>query len=113
MQKRNTRVPLLESFDLPDNSTSCARRPVSTIAPQALALLNNSLTTEAAHAFAARVEREAGKEPARQVQRTFEIALQRAPTQSESTACLRLLTERSLVEFCRAIVNLNEFVYVD
>ena len=52
IQKRNTRAPLLESFDLPDNSTSCPRRQVSTIAPQALMLLNSSLTTEAAHAFA-------------------------------------------------------------
>src|SRR3954453_17272058 len=62
VQKRNTRTPLLESFDLPDNSTSCPRRPVSTIAPQALMLLNGLLTAEASHAFATRVEREAGKQ---------------------------------------------------
>ncbi len=113
VQKRNTRTPLLESFDLPDNSTSCARRPVSTIAPQALMLLNSSLAADAAHAFARRVEREAGREPARQVKRAFELALQRAPEQAESAACEKLLTERSLPELCRALLNLNEFVYVD
>ena len=113
IQKRNTRTPLLESFDLPDNSTSCARRPVSTIAPQALMLLNSSLAADAAHAFARRVEHEAGTEPARQVKRAFELALQRVPEQAESAACEKLLTERSLPELCRALVNLNEFVYID
>ena len=57
VQKRNTRVPLLESFDMPDNSTPCARREVSTVAPQALMLLNGSLAVDAAQAFAKRVER--------------------------------------------------------
>jgi hypothetical protein len=113
IQKRNTRTPLLESFDLPDNSTSCARRPVSTIAPQALMLLNSSLTADAAHAFAARVEREIGKEPAQQVKRAFELALQREPDKTESAACEQLLKKRNLAELCRALLNLNEFVYID
>lgn len=113
VQKRNTRTPLLESFDLPDNSTSCPRRPVSTIAPQALMLLNSSLTAEASHAFAKRVEREAGKQPGAQVKRAFELALQREPDKLEVDACEQLLTKRSLPELCRAILNLNEFVYID
>jgi mono/diheme cytochrome c family protein len=113
VQKRNTRVPLLESFDLPDNSTMCARREVSTIAPQALMLLNSSLSAEASLAFAQRVKRDAGQDPSRQVQRAFEIALQREPDPTESAACEQLLVKRSLAELCRALVNLNEFVYVD
>src|SRR5262249_24402358 len=83
VQKQNPATPLLESFDLPANSTSCPRRPASTIAPQALMLLNSSLTAEAAHAFADRVEREAGKESAKQVKRAFELALQRGPDKTE------------------------------
>jgi mono/diheme cytochrome c family protein len=113
IQKRNTRAPMLESFDLPDNSTSCPRRPVSTIAPQALTLLNSALTVDAARAFAKRVETEAGNEPKRQVRRAFELALQREPDESEVAACEKLLAKRSLVELCRALVNLNEFVYID
>jgi hypothetical protein len=113
VQKRNTRVPLLESFDLPDNSTPCARREVSTVAPQALTLLNSPLAVEAARALAERVEREAGTEPANQVQRAFEMTLQRRPDDFEQRACSRLLAECSLVELCRALLNLNEFAYVD
>jgi hypothetical protein len=113
VQKRNTRVPMLESFDLPDNSTACARRQVSIVAPQALVLLNSSLAVTASRAFADRVEHDVGSAPAQQVQRAFELALQRNPVVSESTACERLLTERSLTELCRALLNLNEFLYVD
>ncbi|HEY3393804.1 MAG TPA: DUF1553 domain-containing protein, partial [Lacipirellulaceae bacterium] len=113
VQKRNTRVPLLESFDLPDNSTPCARREVSTVAPQALTLLNCPLAVEAARALAERVEREAGTESADQVPRAFELTLQRRPDDFEAKACRRLLTERNLTELCRALLNLNEFAYVD
>lgn len=113
VQKRNTRVPLLESFDLPDNSTSCARRQVSTVPPQALTLLNNSLVAEAAHAMADRVARHAQDDPQQQVQCAFELALQRVPDGMEMAAAVRLLTERSLPELCRALLNVNEFVYVD
>jgi hypothetical protein len=113
VQKRNTRIPLLESFDLPDNSTPCARREVSTVAPQALMLLNSPLSVEAARALAKRVESDAGGEPASQIRRAFELTLQRQPDELEANACSRLLNERSLVELCRALLNLNEFAYVD
>jgi hypothetical protein len=113
VQKRNTRVPLLETFDLPDNSTACARREASTTAPQALMLLNNALTIEAARALAARVEREMGQDVERQIARVFEIVLQRRPEEAEATACRRLLSLRNLTELCRAILNVNEFVYLD
>jgi hypothetical protein len=113
VQKRNTRVPLLETFDLPDNSTPCARREVSTVAPQALTMLNSSLAVKAARAFAERVEREAGEDAARQVEHAFALALQRRPDASELTASERFLAERSLAELCRALLNLNEFMYVD
>jgi hypothetical protein len=113
VQKRNTRVPLLESFDMPDNSTPCGRREVSTVAPQALMLLNGSLAVDAAKALAERVERGAGKDESKQVRWAFELALQRQPEDSELAACRRLLAERSLAELCRVLVNLNEFAYVE
>ena len=113
VQKRNTRVPLLETFDMPDNSTPCARREASTTAPQALMLLNNALAIEAARALAARVEREAGPDRDRQIARVFEVSLQREPDQAEAEACRRLLAARSLAELCRAVLNVNEFAYLD
>ena len=39
--KRSLLVPLMTTFDFCDTTASCAKRDVTTVAPQALALLNN------------------------------------------------------------------------
>ncbi len=113
IQKKTVRVPFMETFDMPENSVSCARRTESIVAPQALALLNSSLTAEAARALAGRVQREAGADTAKQIERAFDLTLQRPPDQDERQACFTLLQQRSLAELCRALVNLNEFIYLD
>jgi hypothetical protein len=63
--------------------------------------------------FAERVRREAGVDLARQVNHAFRLALQRPPEPSERVLCVRLAAQRSLPELCRALLNLNEFAYVD
>jgi len=113
VQKRTVRVPFMETFDLPENSASCARRNESTVAPQALSLLNSPLAVEAARSFSNRVRAEAGDDLNRQIERAFELALQRRPAKSELDACLRMAQQRSLAEVCRALLNLNEFIYLD
>jgi hypothetical protein len=113
IQKRAVRVPFLETFDLPENMVSCARRNSSTVAPQALSLLNSPMAADAANAFAERVTREAGRSPVYQIRRAFELALQRPPDKDEAAACERFLKTHSLAELCRVILNLNEFVYID
>jgi len=113
VQKRTVRVPFMETFDLPENSASCARRNESTVAPQALSLLNSPLAVEASRSFGQRVVAEAGDNPQRQIERAFQIAFQRSPARTELDACLRIVQQRSLTEVCRALLNLNEFIYVD
>jgi hypothetical protein len=94
-KKRTVRIPLLEIFDLPENAVSCARRNVSTVAPQALTLLNSAFAVETAAAFAERVEAEAGCDATAQVECAFRRALQRRPDPEERDACIRLLQRRS------------------
>ncbi len=113
IQKRTVRVPFMETFDLPDNAVSCARRTESTVAPQALTLLNNDFTTRCAKAFAARVERDVSADPKTQVERAFGLALQRPPDASELGPCLQMRNDRSLTELCRVLMNVNEFIYLD
>ena len=113
VQKRTVRVPFMETFDLPENATSCPRRDESVVAPQALALLNGPLAVEAARALAARVERTAGRDPRAQVDQAFALALARSPEVGEQEAALGFLKGRSLAELCRALLNLNEFIYLD
>jgi Protein of unknown function (DUF1553) len=83
------------------------------VAPQALSLLNSPLAVEAARAFAARVTKEAGGDPHAQISRAFALALQREPLKSERELCERLIQRRKLPELCRALLNLNEFLYLD
>jgi hypothetical protein len=78
-----------------------------------LSLLNSVLSVEATRALAERVQRDAGPDPVRQIDRAFALALQRAPGADERRACEELLRQRSLAELCRALLNVNEFVYVD
>jgi mono/diheme cytochrome c family protein len=111
IQKRNTRIPILEAFDLPDNSTPCARRNVSTVAPQAMTLMNSPLAVDAAHAFSERLP--TASSSSEQVQAAFRMALQRDPLPEEQAACERLLKDRGPVDLCRVLLNLNEFAYID
>ncbi len=113
VQKRNLRIPMMETFDLPDNSISCPGRTVSTVAPQALTLLNNDFAIEMSQAFAQRLQREAGDTPDAQINRAFALALQRQPDAEERTSCLNFLKGHSLPELCRSLMNLNEFAYID
>jgi hypothetical protein len=63
--------------------------------------------------LAERVKHGAGDAAARQVQRTFELTLQRSPDETEIAACRRLLDEHGLTSLCRALLNVNEFAYLD
>jgi len=116
VQKRCLPLPFLQVFDLPDTALSCARRDVTTVAPQALNLLNSDFSLRAAKALAARVATEAGEDAARQLERAVRLTLGRAPTAAEHQHAAAFLAKHgkaALPEFCRALLNVNEFVYVD
>src|SRR5262249_34703115 len=53
--KRSARVPMMVLFDAPDADAGAERRVNTTVAPQALHLLNNAAVHDLAVAFAGRV----------------------------------------------------------
>lgn len=112
--KRSIPLPMFDVFDRPDSVGSCARRNRSTIAPQALILMNNSMVTMEAGFFADRLRKEAGAEPNAQVQRAFEVALSRPPTQAEAERSVAFIKAgpNGLTDFCQGIFSLNEFVFL-
>jgi hypothetical protein len=110
--KRNLRLPAMEVFDQPTLSSSCGRRECSTHAPQALELLNGSLSNPLAASFAERLRKEAGTEPAAQVDLAFRLAAGRPPSADEKRLALVFLERRPLKEFALALFNLNAFLYV-
>ncbi|MCW5978850.1 MAG: DUF1553 domain-containing protein [Bryobacteraceae bacterium] len=111
--KRSIRYPLFESFDQPDATLSCDRRNRSTVAPQALLLMNNAFVVLHAGKFAERLERETGDDPGRQVDRAYRLALSRPPSQFERRRALEFLAGETgtLADFCQLLFNLNEFAY--
>ncbi len=109
--RRNLRDPFLEAFDLPDSNLSCPKRERSTTAPQALALLNSDDTMTAAKSLAERLEKEATGDA--RIERAYRLALGRGPTAKELGRAKAFLADAPLSELCRALFNLNEFVYLD
>ena len=112
--KRTIRYPLFEAFDQPDMITSVDRRNRSTVAPQALLLMNNRFINMQAELFAERVRREAGADIGGQVERAFELALARPPSVYESDKAREFVAGNAdgLSDLCRTLFNLNEFAYV-
>ncbi len=122
-------VRFLEVFDATTPDSSVAKRPTPTIAPQALVMLNSAFMDEQSEAFAVRLLKEAGPDLDQQVQRAFRVALGRQPTAREAqvgrdyiTRQLQLVSpgpspepaqRKALAAFCKVVLNLNEFVYVD
>ncbi|HEX3146721.1 MAG TPA: DUF1549 and DUF1553 domain-containing protein [Gemmataceae bacterium] len=120
--KRNLRYPLFGAFDAPDRNEACSRRFETTTASQSLMLLNEKLYAEKARQFSSRVLRESGGDFKDAVERAYRIALARKPTSAERDLAERFLNDQSkkaggrneaLADFCHALLNLNEFVYVD
>jgi hypothetical protein len=111
--KRNLRLPFGQAFDQPDLQTSCPRRETSTHALQALEMLNGRTANRLAEAFAARLRREAGSDPAQQVDLAYRLTTGRGPTPAERVRALEFLEAQPLREFALAMFNLNGFVYVD
>lgn len=110
--KRNLRLPFLEAFDAPALMTSCARRESSTHAPQALEMLNGRLSNDLAAAFAARLEKECGRDAQMIVDRAFRLALGRPPNPDERSLSLAFLRDQPLKEFALAVFNTNGFLNV-
>jgi hypothetical protein len=141
--KRNVRLPFLEAFDQPDTLSSCPVRPISTFAPQALILLNGPFLREQAAAFAARLLRKSFGGEDEWIERAYRLALARKPIRGERQMASEFLhqqtqllhdrlrlrlsvalpvgmpgnvdpaTAAALTDFCLALFNRNEFLYVD
>ena len=137
VRKRSLPLPFLQPFDLPDGVSPCGRRDTTTVAPQALNLMNDTIVIHAASALADRVRAEVGEDADAWPAAVVRIALQRGLEAGEHAAAADLLArhtllhagssadsvaddagcrspaQRALVDLCRAILNVNEFLHID
>ncbi len=111
--KRSMALPMLQVFDAPNTARSCARRETSTVAPQALAMMNSDFAVDQAERFAARLRQEAAGPDADLVTRAWDLALGRPPARWEHAKASALLERTSLSQVCLMLFNMNEFIYVD
>ena len=135
--KRSMIVPMLEVLDLCDTTKSSAKRINTAVATQALTLFNGEFVNRQARHLAERLVREAGDDPVDQIERAYRLAFARPPTADEQRSLLSFLEDESsrrmteagggadpkrdgeeasqepLVQMCRVLFNMNEFVYAD
>jgi mono/diheme cytochrome c family protein len=133
-QLRNNFPIMQRLFDGPSANETCPRRHVSTVPLQPLYLLNNPFILRQAELFAVRVLAKAGQDPLQQIESAFALALGRPPGKADIEAVRAFLNSQeysatqeshqslsgnpgqpplSLVHFCHALLNLNEFVYLE
>ncbi|MDB5335762.1 MAG: hypothetical protein JWN70_1381, partial [Planctomycetaceae bacterium] len=134
VRKRCLPIPFLQAFDLPDTTVSCARRDSTVVAPQALMLLNSPEGIRYAQALATRLSVAGDKLTVDDATKTkslvegvFRTVLNREPTSDEQRLAIELLKRHmmehkaagdragllALTDLCRAVLNSNEFAYID
>jgi hypothetical protein len=138
--KRNLPFPLLKAFDLPDMHESCARRPTTIIAPQALSLFNGEFAVDCGDTLARRiVTEERTHDWSFRISRAYRLIFGRAPNGAELTEAvnfLRTQAERvppeherladegaagadetalrtAFADLCHTLLNANEFLFVE
>jgi hypothetical protein len=109
---RSQPQPFMTTLDCADPSMSVEKRNESQTALQALALLNNRFMLVMSARFGDRLERDEGDLDAR-VEHAYRQALGRPPTAGEHAAMTAYARRFGLANTCRALFNLNEFVFID
>ena len=116
-QQRQKMPEVQRLFDGASGVVSCGKRRVSTVPLQPLYLLNGPFMFARAKALAQRVEKEAGRDPQKRIDRAFRLALGRAPDDEETKRMLTyvkgIASDDRFVQLCHALLNLNEFVYLE
>ena len=110
-RRRTLSYPFFETFDMPDQNITTAARNISTVAPQALTLLNNPFVLGQAQLFAHRVEELAPYDVNKQVDLAYRTALTRSATADEAAIARQLVEQGSLQDLTHVIFNLSEFLY--
>jgi hypothetical protein len=121
-------MPMMQVFDAPEALGGVADRPTTTIAPQALLLMNNPNVRNCAKAMARRIADNCQTNVEEAVRSVYLIALARLPaadeladgvsfvkqqTKSYESAAKSDPRELGLADFCQILMCLNEFVYVE
>jgi hypothetical protein len=118
---------MLTVFDAPDGTSSIGERPETTIAPQALMLMNAPTSRTAARALAERVQQQATEaDVSARIEWAYRLVVQRSPTDDERLVALAFLQSTETpeaqtaeactarwIDWCQVLLCLNEVIYID
>jgi len=119
MAIRSDRSGFRPLFDAADPETSVDRRTVSTVAPQALFLLNHPFAREQSAALAERLKKESPAGSGERIRRAYGLLYGRQPSAEELRIGLQFVagTEAEVDlawrDYCQLLMCANEFIYVD
>ena len=99
-------------FDCPDGNQVTPKRTRSTTPLQALNLLNSTFVLQQAEFLAERLESESGDLPDQLIERSYNLCFGRPPTARERQLASQMLEQLGLTQYCRVLLNSNEFVFV-
>ena len=136
--RRKMPMTMLDTFDLPIMDPNCESRTASTVAPQALFLLNDDFVVQNGRALADRVRKEKPGNAREQVRRAWLLTQGRAPLPAEEDRFLMMLSEQAehlrdyaekhplpkdspapdtqreaFGSLCQALLSSNRFLYLE
>ena len=91
--RRSSPYPSFTTFDAPNREVCTIRRNRTNTPLQAFVTLNDPVFVEAAQAFARRIVKEGGVNPAERIEFAYRWALCRKPTEHELTRLVKLLED--------------------
>ena len=124
---RSMLYDVFQAFDFADPSTPNGERAATTVAPQALFMLNGKLMADQSRQLAKRLL-DSDRDDAAKVRQLYERGFGRPSTGSETTRALAFVRRlegeltgqadaerrlRAWQSLCRAVLSANEFVYVE
>jgi hypothetical protein len=119
--KRTQPIPILQLFDAPEAIQSVGDRSATTVAPQALALLNSPFVRQRAEQLAQRTAPKTPDLVPKMIDDVYRTALGRKPTAAERKTMQTFITKQTasgrgpqaLADFCQVVLCLHEFAYID
>ena len=124
--KRSNLIPMLQLFDAPDSIQGIGNRDVTTVPPQALAMMNSPVVRQLAEKFAKRLPAAADASLAERIGEAYRLALSRPPSEAEIEQMSTFISnqadsyggteqaqQQALADFCQLVLCLNEFMFID
>jgi hypothetical protein len=122
--KRSQLIPMMMLFDWPEHLVSIGQRQATTVAPQALALMNNPIARQAAEALASQTYanpdrvrevflRVLSREPSDRERALADSLFQNALRDRSNQPATANAEQMAFADVCQVLFCFNEFLYVD